>query len=132
MIAGRLAWPVTRADSPSTPAAALAHVPAGLASQPVFNDYGFGGYLIFKGVKPFIDGRSDMYGNAFSADFFKATQPDKPTLDRLLSQYHVAWTILQPSDHTVAVMDAEPGWRRLYADQTAVIHQRITPASPAG
>jgi hypothetical protein len=132
LLAGRLLWPVTRLDGPTTPAAALAHVPANLAIQPVFNDYGFGGYLIFKGVRPFIDGRSDMYGNAFSGDFFKATQPDAPTLRRLLSQYQVAWTILQPSDPTVAVLDAEPGWRRLYADQTAVIHQRITPPLPGG
>jgi hypothetical protein len=132
LVGGRLLLPVTRPDSPSTPAAALAHVPADLARQPVLNDYGFGGYLIFKGVRPFIDGRSDMYGNAFSADYFKATRPDAPALRRLLGQYHVAWTILSPSDPTVAVMDAEPGWRRLYADPTAVVHQRITPAAPAG
>jgi hypothetical protein len=31
----------------------------------VLNTYGFGGYLIFSGVRPFIDGRSDMYGDAF-------------------------------------------------------------------
>ena len=67
-----------------------------------------------------------------SADYFKATQPDVPTLRRLLNQYQVAWTILAPSDPTVAAMDAEPGWKRLYADSTAVIHQRITPATPAG
>jgi hypothetical protein len=132
LITGRLLWPVTRPDGPTTPAAALAHVPADLVRQPVFNDYGFGGYLIFKGVRPFIDGRSDMYGNVFSADYFKATQPDAPTLRRLLSQYHVAWTILQPSDPTVTLLDAEPGWRRLYADRTAVVHQRTTPPSPAG
>jgi hypothetical protein len=132
LVAGRLLWPVTRPDGPSTPAAALAHVPAELARQPVFNEYSFGGYLIFKGVRPFIDGRSDMYGNAFSADYFKAVRPDAPTLRRLLSQYQVAWTILPPSDPTVAVLDAEPGWRRLYADSTAVVHQRITLAVPAG
>jgi hypothetical protein len=28
----------------------------------VFNDYDFGGYLIANGVAPFIDGRTELYG----------------------------------------------------------------------
>ena len=33
--------------------------------MPVLNNYDFGGYLIFFGVKVFVDGRTDMYGDAF-------------------------------------------------------------------
>ena len=126
LIAGvRLAVPVVRHDDLNTPATALAHVPAELARQPVLNDYGFGGYLIFKGVKPFIDGRSDMYGEAFSNAYFRATAPDAARLTNLLGQYNITWTILSPSDPTVAAMDHMPGWRRLYADRYAVVHERV-------
>jgi hypothetical protein len=128
---GRLVWPVVRHDDLNTPAAALAHVPASLTRQPVFNDYDFGGYLIFKGVKPFIDGRSDMYGNAFSSDYFRAEAPDPALLRKLLAQYRVAWTILRPNDPVVRILDSEPGWRRLYADDHAVVHERVTPPAPA-
>jgi hypothetical protein len=31
----------------------------------VFNDYDFGGYLISSGVAPFIDGRTELYGEKF-------------------------------------------------------------------
>ena len=34
----------------------------------VFNDYDFGGYLIANGVAPFIDGRTDLYGEKFFID----------------------------------------------------------------
>ena len=61
----RLAAPIVRHDSASSPIAALAAVPPALRGEPVLNGYGFGGYLIGAGVRPFVDGRADMYGDAF-------------------------------------------------------------------
>jgi hypothetical protein len=125
LLAGvRLALPVTRVDGPAAPITALQHVPASLRARPVFNDYGFGGYLISQGVRPFIDGRTDMYGDAFTNAYFRAEQPDLATLDGLLGRWRVAWTILAADDPVVAVMDRKPGWRRLYADRYAVVHVR--------
>lgn len=125
LLAGvRLALPIVRVDGPTTPIAALDHVPAALRTQPVFNDYGFGGYLIAHGVRPFIDGRTDMYGDAFTNAYFRAERPDQAQLDALLARWKVAWTILAPGDPVVAVMDRRPGWRRLYADRYAVVHVR--------
>jgi hypothetical protein len=118
----RLAVPIVRRDGPTAPVTALQHVPAKLAAQPVFNDYGFGGYLIWKGVRPFIDGRSDMYGDAFTQAYFKAERPDPAALDALLSRWRITWTILAADDPVVGVMDHKPGWRRLYADRHAVVH----------
>ena len=125
LIGARLAIPIIRTDGLNSPVTALSRVPADLARQPVLNGYGFGGYLIFKGVKPFIDGRSDMYGDAFSTAYFRATRPDKAALDKLTADYRIAWTILEPDDPTVAVLDADPRWRRLHADAHAVVHRRI-------
>ncbi len=42
----------------------LSAVPPELGRKPVLNQYGFGGYLIWSHVRPFIDGRADMYGGA--------------------------------------------------------------------
>ena len=56
----RLTTPLARVDAPTAPVTALAHVPAALRAEPVLNDYDFGGYLIFQGVRPYIDGRTDM------------------------------------------------------------------------
>jgi hypothetical protein len=120
----RLLMPLERHDDGPTPMTALAHVPAAIAARPVLNDYSFGGYLIFKGVKPFIDGRSDMYGDAFFKEFLKANSGNPAALERVLTRYHVEWTILRPGEALTGVMDARPGWRRLYADKHAVVHVR--------
>jgi len=101
------------------PAAALAYVKDKGVSGPVFNDYAFGGYLIFVGIPTFIDGRADMFGD----DFFRR-QRDLAALPALLAKYHVTWTLLQPQNPDVALLDHLPGWRRLYSDAIAVVHVR--------
>jgi len=35
-------------------------------ARPILNDYAFGGYLDFVGIPPFIDGRGELYGAAFT------------------------------------------------------------------
>ena len=61
--AARLLAPVERVDGSSAPISALAAVPPDLRAKPVLNEYGFGGYLIFSHVRPFIDGRAELYGD---------------------------------------------------------------------
>jgi hypothetical protein len=92
---------------------------------PVFNDYSFGGYLIFSGIPVFIDGRADMYGDDFLRRYREAYRlPRSNGLDKLLDEYHVCWTILRPNSPAVDYLDSAPGWRRIYSDRTAVIHVR--------
>jgi hypothetical protein len=120
----RLVVPVSRGDDAITPVSALAHVPPALAAQPVFNAYNFGGYLIFKGVRPFIDGRADMYGDAFVKRYAAINGGDAAAVDAALKQYGIAWTITQPHEGVVAALEKRPGWKRLYADKYAVVLAR--------
>jgi hypothetical protein len=124
LLAVRLMSPAPLSDSPVTPVSALSHVPPALARQPVLNSYDLGGYLIFSGVKPFIDGRTDMYGDGFNARYDAITRPDTAALAAAVHDYRIAWTFLSPSSPLVSVLDASPDWRRLYADRFAVIHVR--------
>ncbi len=95
----------------------------------MLNDYSFGGYLIWSGVRPFIDGRADMYGGAMLGLYRKFAAGDPATLEESLSRYRIAWTIFAPDDGIIALLDREPGWRRLYADAVAVVHVRDGPGS---
>ncbi len=122
LLTARLAVPIVRVDGPSAPITALAHVPADLRAVPVLNDYGFGGYLIFSHVRPFIDGRADLFGGAFLRQYAALTRPDRAVLLDVLRRYGIGWTILAPGDPAVGVMDGLPGWCRLYADHVAVVH----------
>jgi hypothetical protein len=118
----RLALPVTRGDDPVTPVSALAHIPRFVRETPVLNDYSFGGYLIWNGVKPFIDSRADLYGDIFVENYAAITAPDKDALASTLTYYHVRWTIFAANAPVVKVLDATPGWHRFYSDKLAVVH----------
>jgi hypothetical protein len=130
----RLALLFERPDSRGVPQAALRAVPAELRGQPVFNEYSFGGLLVLEGIRPFIDGRSDMYGDAFTADYFEISRGDMTRWRRADARWNFGWTIMRPDDLLVAKLDREPGWRRLYADKWAVVHvadKRRDPLNPA-
>lgn len=92
---------------------------------PVFNAYPFGGYLIFSGIPAFIDGRADMYGDDFMKRYLEAIRlPRSNGLEKLLDEYGVTWTLLPPKSPAVDHLDTLAGWRRMYADGTAVVHVR--------
>jgi hypothetical protein len=118
----RVALPVVRGDDPVSPVAALAHVPRFVRETPVLNDYSFGGYLIWNGVKPFIDSRADLYGDIFLQNYAAITAPDKDALAAALAFYHVRWTIFAANAPVVRLLDATPGWHRFYTDKLAVVH----------
>jgi len=116
--------PVRRGNGPVTPAGAFAVASEmGLLHKPVFNSYGFGGYLIFRGVAPFIDGRAELYGNAFLARYFKA-QRDRRRLARWLDRRHIAWALLSPRDGAALMLGGRPGWRQIYRDRYAILAVR--------
>lgn len=117
----RIAFPVQRSEGPMAPVSALAAVPPSLRERPVFNNYSFGGFLIWKGVRPLVDSRADFYGDAWLTDYWHAVSAEPATVNRLFARYHVTWTLLEPSDPLVAELDRRPGWHRLYADRYAVV-----------
>jgi hypothetical protein len=112
----------------TVPAKALAAARQAGLQGPVLNDYGWGGYLIYAGIPPFIDGRSDMYRDAFLREYFAAIELETPeALPATLDKRRIAWTLLRPGTPALAVLDRLPGWRRVYADANAVIHARSAP-----
>ncbi len=128
----RLMIPIERTNGASAPISALSAVPPELRAKPVLNDYGFGGYLIFEHVRPFIDGRAEFYGDAMMGLYSRLQAGDAAAVETTLKRYDIAWTIFAPDSRMVAILDHEPGWRRLYADGTAVIHVRDTAPGAEG
>ncbi len=93
--------------------------------QRIFNAYQFGGYLISRGIPVYVDGRAELYGEKFVMDFFKATEGKKPELlPRLLDEYKIDATLLVADAPGPQILDHLKGWKRIYADDIAVIHVR--------
>jgi len=124
------------------PAAALNYAIKAKVTGPVFNDYDFGGYLIFRGIPTFIDGRTLPFGKDFVLNYFEATgevrerlptgfqleqmlrAPAGDKLDQLVDKYKVSWTLLRPQSAAALHFDRSLSWRRIYADSVAVVHVR--------
>ncbi|WP_309611830.1 hypothetical protein [Sphingomonas sp.] len=125
MALARAMLPIERPQSPTEPTAAIAHVPPALRRQPVLNDYSFGGPMIAAGIRPFIDGRADMYGDNFAKEFYAVNGGDPAALARLTKRYRFAWAMTSATNvELLRLLDRTPGWRRIYVDKVAVIHVR--------
>jgi hypothetical protein len=91
----------------------------------VFNDYDFGGYLIANGVAPFIDGRTELYGEKFFVDHNAASGLMEPeNLFRLLDQYKIEATLMRTQSAASKLLDHIDGWQKVYSDDIATIHLR--------
>jgi hypothetical protein len=82
----------------------------------------FGDYLIYSGIAaPFIDGRIDMYGDAFLRRYASVGE-----FPKLIAEYDMGWAVLTPSNAHVPLLDNLAGWRRIYADRNAIVYLRET------
>jgi hypothetical protein len=120
----RMALPLSPERTNAAFAAVLRQVPQALRQQPVLNAYGLGGGLIFQGVRPFIDSRADLYGDAFLSRYTRIVAPERAALEQALAEYGIAWTVFRTGDPVVDLLDREPGWRRLLTADGIVIHVR--------
>ena len=103
-------------------------------SGPMLNEYGWGGYLIWRlGTKHevFIDGRADIYEyTGVLSDYVNITQL-KPGALSLLSKYGVKACLLQRDAPLAVVLTALPGWDRIYTDSTSAIFVKKATPMPA-
>ncbi|SNB70916.1 hypothetical protein SAMN06265338_10450 [Rhodoblastus acidophilus] len=124
MVALRLFVPIARVDSPTAPLSALAALPQELRAKPVLNELSFGGPLIYAGIKSFIDGRFDIFGDAFFFRYDRMVEGDAAAFDEGVASYGFQWTLLPPAVPLNKVLATRPEWTRLYGDDFAVVYAR--------
>ena len=126
---------VARADvappARNMPTAALRAIDPATAG-PILNSYNFGGYMDFVGVPPFIDGRTELYGTDYVLRYDRAMKLESvPDFLALLDHYKIQTTLLAPGTPAIGLLDRLPGWKRVYSDDVAVVHRRVTPIGAA-
>jgi len=106
------------------PEAAVAALKANRAKR-IFNDYNFGGYMISKGLAPYIDGRAELYGEKFALEYNAARQLLKPGvfLD-LLARHGIDATLLSRNAPAARMLDHLDGWQKIFIDDRVVVHVR--------
>jgi hypothetical protein len=119
---------IMRHPDNQSPAAQVAQLRAQPCRGNLFNDYDFGGYLIWKlpHTKIYIDGRMPSWkaaGEDYLANW-KRDLTDREARNRDFARYEVGCVLIRPK-HTQIVRELkQDGWRVTSADGRAVLLRR--------
>ena len=94
---------------------------------PMYNSYGFGGYLVWaRGdeQKVFVDGRTEVYERVGVFQDQVALANLKPGSLAILEKYNIQSCMLVPGEPLAAVLSVLPGWRKVYDGADAVLFVR--------
>jgi hypothetical protein len=106
------------------PAAAVSFLTAHQALAPILNHYNWGGYFIWRlypGYRVYIDGRADLYGDAFMDDLATTYYLRGDLWRSSFEKWGIRTVVLPPDAPLVTALRALPDWKTIYADDQAVI-----------
>jgi hypothetical protein len=97
---------------------------------PMFNDYGWGGFLIWSlgpHQKVFIDGRADIYEYAGALEDYLSIAKVQRNSSFLLRKYHVDACLIESRSSLATLLAASSDWEQAYMDDVAVLYVRKDP-----
>lgn len=111
------------AEETHFPARAVEFIRSENLPDPIFNWYDWGGYLIWKLYperRVYIDGRADVYGDAFIAEFLRASKGQGDWREPL-RRYKVRTVIVKPDSPLASLLLKEEGWSKAFEDGQAIV-----------
>lgn len=123
----RIVVPLEPPQNQANPWHLIVRVPRELRSQPVLNGYSMGGPLILSGIRPYIDGRGDMYGDAFVLNYAMIMHGDEQAFEEAVQQWKIRWAILPRESKLIPLLDHSHDWRLLSSDNVGAVYVRTEP-----
>jgi hypothetical protein len=117
-------------EAKELPATAVSFIAAQLPPAPVLNHYNWGGYFIWRlypKYRVYIDGRADVYGDAFMEDLATTYYLKGDSWRSPFEKWGIRTVVLPPDAPLVIALRALPDWETIYVDRQAVILTRKTP-----
>jgi hypothetical protein len=115
------------ASNSSFPVEAVDYLRRHSVPGPMYNDYGFGGYLLWT-LGPehnvFIDGRGDFYEQAGVFSDYISVQDVHPDALSLLQTYRVNSCIIQRTSPLATLLRSRSDWKEIYEDPISSIFIR--------
>jgi hypothetical protein len=113
-------------ESQKFPTAAVAFIIAERPPQPIYNDYIWGGYLIWRlypDYPVYIDGRADVYGDKLVEEFLEVLN-GKPNWREPLENHGIRTVLIKPDAALASLLREDSRWRKVFEDKQAVIFVR--------
>jgi hypothetical protein len=118
----------SRVEAKEFPAAAAGFIRSHALPGPMLNHYNWGGYFIWKlypEYRVFIDGRADMYGDAFMDEYAATYAVKGENWQEPLRQWDIRTIVLPPESPLLAAVRTLPAWKQVYSDaQVTILSQR--------
>ncbi len=124
LIAVRAIMPLSPPDNEANPWKLISAVPPELRSQPVLNGYSMGGPLILAGIRPYVDGRGDMYGDERVVGYSHIAHGDAQAFADAVRRWNIRWAILPNDSKALIALLDRSGWHRIARDKVGVIYVR--------
>jgi len=115
------------AEAKELPTAAVSFIASHRPPAPMLNHYNWGGYFIWKlypEYRVYIDGRADLYGDAFMDDLATTFYLRGDSWRSPLEKWGIRTVVLPPDAPLVTALRALPDWETMYADNQAVVLTR--------
>jgi hypothetical protein len=109
------------------PIAAVEFLKSQRLPGPIYNRYGWGGYLIYQlypEYRVYIDGRADVYGDAFFAESVR-TYDGAGDWASSLDRHDIKTVLISPDAPLASLLRNDHGkWKVVYEDNDAIIFSR--------
>lgn len=112
------------AEAREFPAAAVSFIASQRPEGHMLNHYNWGGYFIWKlypEYRVYIDGRADLYGDAFMDEFAVTYYLRGDSWRSLFERWGIRTVVLPPDAPLVTALRTSNGWTAVYADRQAVV-----------
>ena len=116
-------------DGNKKPVAAVEFLKKEKIPGKMFNDDEFGDYLIYAawpGYKVFLDGRLDMYGEAWGSQYLNIVTM-RPGWEEVVEKNNFSWVFIGAEVPLSSVLLEKKNWRLIYADTVAYIFVKQIP-----
>ncbi len=126
-------WGVSRAvanqrvsEAQKFPAVAVDFILAQRPPQPIYNEYAWGGYLIWRlypDYRVYIDGRADVYGGDLMKEFLAVNDGNR-TWREPLDNHNIRTVLVKPDVALASLLRQDSGWQKVFEDKQAIIFVR--------
>jgi hypothetical protein len=96
---------------------------AGLVQKRIYNTYEWGGYLIWRRIPVFIDGRTELYGDNFFRTYLQTLRV-RENWQQPLDETAVDLILLRRNTALATVLQTSPSWQEVYSDDLARVFVR--------